>query len=323
MSAETPSSERRRAARQGARPRSLPRRPGERARLLAASERLVSERGIGELSVESVCALSGVSRAGFRRSFANRAELLLALHDELAGRAGASMQRAYLAQGSWAEGVRAAIADLLATLERNIPLARFMLVDCAVDESLLPTRRAQLLDEFAAAVEHDRPSAEDAGGNPPFGARAPIAAIAAILHGRLLEEPVPALSELAGGLTGMIVLPYLGPDAARAQLSRPGSASAPRRARASSPATGRDAQRLTLRTLGVLRAIGEHPGLSNTELALASGIADAAQISRLLSRLRSQGLIECEDASSGRAVGKAWRLSPEGYLLLAQATDAA
>lgn len=321
MFAETPSSQRRRVARQGARPRPVfMRSAGERARLLAAAERIVSERGVGELTIDSVCELSGVSRAGFRRSFAQRGDLLLALHDELAGRVSAAMQRAYLAQRSWLEGVRAAVAELLATLERNIPLARFVLVDCAIDESALPARRAELLDDLAAALERDCPHSDGAGSAAPVGSRALIWAVAAILHGRLMEDPVPALSELAEGLTGMIVMPYLGADAARAELIRSRGEPTPRRAAASrSPRPARRPMRLTLRTLGVLRAIERQPGISNAQVARVTGVTDPGQVSKLLSRLRAQGFAQCEPAGAGRPVGKAWRLTPDGYLLLAQA----
>jgi hypothetical protein len=147
-----------------------------------------------------------------------------------------------------------------------------------------------------------------------------------------MEEPVPPLSDLAAGLTGLIVLPYLGPDAARTELSRPASPTpangpSPQRqsARPAVPsAEGPSARprRLTLRTIGVLRAIGERPGLSNTNVAEATGIGDPGQVSKLLSRLRRQGMIDCEQASDGRPVAKAWRLTAAGRRLLKDAGGA-
>ena len=41
-----------------------------------------------------------------------------------------------------------------------------------------------------------------------------------MLHGRLLEDPVPPLRSLAGALMGLIVLPFLGACASREELSR-------------------------------------------------------------------------------------------------------
>lgn len=274
-------------------------------RLLAAAERIVSEQGADALTVESVCSLSGVSRAGFRLCFDGRAGLLLALHDELASRASLAMGRAYLAQSSWVDGVRAAITELLAILERDVSLARFMMLDSAIDESPLPSRRARLLDDFAAALERERPGLPGTYGEPPFGARALIGAVASILHGRLMEDPLPSLTDLSGGLTAMIVLPYLGAEAAREELTRSSVAPLPTPVPACAPTP----PRLTLRTVAMLRAIEARPGSSNAELARAAAIADPGQVSRLLSRLRSRGLVEREPPVEGRQAAKGWRLS--------------
>lgn len=287
--------------------------PGERAALVAAAEEIVREQGRAAATVEAVCVLSGISKAGFRRSFSGRDALLVALHDELAAEAGASMRRAYYRESSWLDGVRAAMTDLLTRFDENPALARFVLVDCAIDESALPSRRAAVIARFASELERDRPTGEATGGGPPFGTPALIGAVVAILHGRLMEDPVPPLRPLAGSLTGMIVMPYLGPDAARAELTREDVA--PASARKAPP----PALRMTTRTLAVLRAIGGHPGMSNAEVARAAGISDPGQVSKLLARLRSLGLIECDPASRGRPVGKAWQLSGAGRDVLARA----
>ncbi len=285
---------------------------GERAALVAAAEDIVREQGPAAVTVESVCAHSGVSKAGFRRSFSGRDALLVALHDELAAQAGASMRRAYYRESSWLDGVRAAMTDLLTRFDEEPALARFVLVDCAIDESALPSRRAAVIARFASELERDRPTGDATGAGPPFGTPALIGAVVAILHGRLMEDPVPALRPLAGSLTGMIVMPYLGPDAARTELTREAASTS---ARKGSP----HALRMTTRTLAVLRAIGEHPGMSNAEVARAAGISDPGQVSKLLARLRSLDLIECDPASRGRPVGKAWQLSGAGRDVLARA----
>ena len=280
---------------------------------MAAAERNVREQGPAAVTVESVCALSGVSKAAFHRSFSGRDALLVAVHDELAAQAGASMRRAYYRESSWPDGVRAAMTDLLTRFDEEPALARFVLVDCAIDESALPLRRAAVIARFAKELERDRPRGQETGGGPPFGTPALIGAVVAILHGRLMEDPVPPLRPLAGSLTGMIVMPYLGPDAARAELTR-----AERTSR-SKPKGWAPALRMTTRTLAVLRAIGERPGISNAEVARATGISDPGQISKLLARLRSLGLIACDPASRGRPVGKAWQLSGAGRDVLSRA----
>ena len=70
--------------------------------------------------------------------------------------------------------------------------------------------------------------------------------------------------------------------------------------------------RLTYRTVRVLLAIAETPGASNRELADAAGVADQGQISKLLSRLKSLGLIENIGAGPVRGEPNAWQLTPKG-----------
>jgi DNA-binding MarR family transcriptional regulator len=124
------------------------------------------------------------------------------------------------------------------------------------------------------------------------------------------------LVELLNPLVSMVVLPYLGPAAARKELARPVSA-----ARNGGMKAGMDPlrdldMRLTYRTIRVLLAIGavggpeSHP--SNRQVADAAGIRDQGQTSKLLARLEHLGLIE--NASEARAKGEPnkWRLTQRG-----------
>jgi AcrR family transcriptional regulator/DNA-binding MarR family transcriptional regulator len=67
-----------------------------------------------------------------------------------------------------------------------------------------------------------------------------------------------------------------------------------------------------LAAIATLGAQGSSP--SNREVALAAGVKDQAQISRLLARLESHGLLE--NAAGRVARGNAWRLTPRGEGLL-------
>jgi DNA-binding IclR family transcriptional regulator len=76
---------------------------------------------------------------------------------------------------------------------------------------------------------------------------------------------------------------------------------------------------MTARTLRVLEAIAEQPGLNNRELAERAGITDAGQASRLLARLRGLQAIETDERSRGE---KSWFLTSAGYELLGQVAPA-
>ena len=293
------------------------RRPrDDRGAIIRAAAELVCERGSELLSVRDVCERAGRSQARFQELFVDRDGLRLALFDDLAERAEQLLHGAYRAERDWRCGVRAALTQLLQTLERWPELARFLLVDAATGEPPLPVRRARLLAELAQALEAGRPQPDAASASAPFGADAVIGAVASILHGRLQEPGPPRLAELAGPLMGVIVLPYLGAPAAREEVSRLQGGSL--LATGDGPGGEPDVQ-LTARTLVALQAIAAAPGINNREVASATGIADAGQASRLLARLRRLGLIEGDLRRPGKQRANAWRLTAAGRELMGRA----
>jgi hypothetical protein len=133
----------------------------------------------------------------------------------------------------------------------------------------------------------------------------------------LLRGEREPLTGLHGELMGMIVLPYLGPAAARREQAAP----APSAISGSTAGEGRTGDpladlpmRLTYRTALVLEALADCPGASNRLVGERSGVADQGQISRLLARLQRLGL--AQNAGEGRShlhgEANAWRLTPRG-----------
>jgi AcrR family transcriptional regulator len=121
-----------------------------------------------------------------------------------------------------------------------------------------------------------------------------------------------SFAELLNPLMGMIVLPYQGTAAATREVARP-RPSRPRRPRD----RGRDPlreldMRLTYRTVRVLMAVGTTPGASNRRLADAAGVHDQGQISKLLARLKTLGLIENVGAGPVKGEPNAWQLTVKG-----------
>ena len=138
----------------------------------------------------------------------------------------------------------------------------------------------------------------------PLTAEGLVGAAFGIVYARLLRGERGPLGGLVGELTSLIVLPYLGPAAARRELARAAASLAPvgrRREVVSAggmPARGTVRMEalgvavvtrcgvsrcaLTLRTARVLDCIGELPGASNRMVAERAGVADPGQISKLL-----------------------------------------
>jgi DNA-binding MarR family transcriptional regulator len=120
---------------------------------------------------------------------------------------------------------------------------------------------------------------------------------------------------LLNSLMGVIVLPYLGSDAAARELAYP-QPSVPRVRRSTNPdrldLLAGLSMRVTYRTLLVLRAVSETPGVSNRGVGDAAGVTDQGQISKLLSRLQKLGLVK--NATPGQPSGgpNEWHLTSRG-----------
>jgi AcrR family transcriptional regulator len=299
----------------------------QRRRLLAAVAQVACEQGAAAVTVSNVLRYAGLSRRTFYELFTDRDQCLLAALEDALERATAVAVPAWRSQRQWPARVRAALAELLCLLDQDAAAARLLVVESLAAGPQALQLRARVLKRLAAAVD-------EGSTHPRVGAAAPrplsavsaegvVGGVLAILHARLLDpsERATPLSELAGALTSIVVLPYLGAQAAQRELERPAPvpAAAPRErsAIADGNALAGLPIRLTHRTMRVLLAVGELGGRggdpSNRAVGAAAGIADQGQISKLLRRLEGVGLIEnrCRGAPE-RGMPNAWVLTPLG-----------
>jgi AcrR family transcriptional regulator len=192
----------------------------ERARILAAAQRLVLDDGVECLTATAVRERAGVDVRAFNASFADLGELLLALFDGWISQAAEGMTLAYAAHSSWVDAVRAALLELLCFFDSAPPVARFLVLGSVSADTALTARRRAVLADLAFALDAGSPREDGEGVRAPFGAEAVVGTVVAVIHGRLLEEPVPCLCDLAGALMAVILTAYLNPEAARRELVR-------------------------------------------------------------------------------------------------------
>jgi hypothetical protein len=178
-----------------------------------------------------------------------------------------------------------------------------------------------VVDALVEVVHEGRREARGARRPGRLVAEGVVGALLSVLHGRLsVGEPEPLL-RLLNPLTAMVVLPYLGAEAADRELAR----RAPRRRRGAGARPAGDAlrgldMRMTYRTVRVLLAVAELNGRgstdgrasSNRQVADASGVADPGQMSKLLWRLEHLGLIANDAPHTGRGEPNAWALTAKG-----------
>jgi MarR family len=213
----------------------------------------------------------------------------------------------------WVDRVRGGLSVLLELFDEQPSLARMCVVQTLAGSSRVLARHGQVIDELAWVVDAGRAAARRQP--PALTAQGVVGGALGVIRARLLEEDGCPLAELLNPLMSFIVMPYLGRASARMELHRPISDSAKAgacRAERQRRSGSRDT-RLTPRTVRVLDAIASRPGLSNSELGAHAGVTDSGQISKLLTRLARHGLIE----SRPRAVAHAWRLTGDGYDLVA------
>jgi AcrR family transcriptional regulator len=299
----------------------------QRARLLAGALTMIDELGYPRATVGRITARARVSRRTFYQMFANRDECFAAALEEVVATVGGELAVADLEGLPWRERIRMGVWGILVFFDREPELARVCVVQALRAGPLVLERREAVLARLAAAVDEGR--AEDARGEDltAVTAEGVVGAAFAILYARLLRGDREPLTGLLGELMAMIVLPYLGPTAARRERARPAPAvptMAPR-ARAGGPLQGvRDPladvkMRVTYRTARVLEGVAElgagGSAPSNREVATFAGVSDPGQISKLLRRLESLGLLLNTGAGHAKGEPNAWALTDKGQLI--------
>ena len=298
----------------------------QRSRILAAALGAVDELGYAHTTVAHVTRRARVSRRTFYELYSNREDCLLAALDSVVELIAQEFAGAHLEEFSWRERVRAGLWTILSFFDREPVLARACVIQALRGGPRVLERREQVLARLAGALDGGRSQSARGNDCPPLTAEGLVGAAFAVVYGRLLRGDGTPLTDLHGELMGMIVLPYLGPAAAKREQDRhapapdgvtPASRKSPVGSEreegggASDPLAGLP-MRLTYRTALVLEAIAAGPGVSNRGVGERAGVPDQGQISKLLSRLQRLGLIANSGAGHSRGEANAWTLTPTG-----------
>jgi len=280
--------------------------------MLRAMAEVAAHEGAQNASVARVVARSGVSRRTFYDLFEDREDCFLAAFEDALRRVSERVRPAYKGSGRWQARVRAALLEILQFIEDEPDQGRVLIVESLVAGPCAVRRRVEVIALLVDAVREGASETRPAYGQPALSAEGVVGAVLSVIHARLLPGQAGAPSSLLNPLMGMIVLPYLGPAAARRESEQP----LPAPSRRSPTPRGdplRDLDmRLTYRTVRVLVAIAAHPGASNRRVAEQAGIADQGQISKLLLRLQNLGLIHNGGEGPARGEPNAWSLTPRG-----------
>jgi AcrR family transcriptional regulator len=280
----------------------------QRRRVLSAMVSTAARDGLASANVGRVTAAARVSRHTFYELFEDRNHCFNAAFQDSVEQIARPVQAAFEKGETWRERLRAALAVLLEILDQEPEVARLCFVEAPATPETAAARLC-LLRKLETAIQ-----AMAGNQNPmpaPLAAEAAIAGAAAIIHRHIVESPRVSPVSLLNPLMAVLVLPLAGASEAKRELSKPWPAATLRRLAIPRPDPKLD-MRVTYRTLRVLNAIEENPGISNRRAAELAGIIDQGQISKLLARLKKLGLIA--NRGQGQSVGatNAWRLTRTG-----------
>lgn len=285
----------------------------QRVRLINAMVDVCAERGAAGASVAHIVERAGVSRRTFYELFRDREDCFLAVFEDALERASLYVLERYDADASWLERVRASLIGLLRFLDDERPMGKLLIVGSLGAGHRALERRQHGIALIISLIDEGRKESKGGVELPPLTAEGIAGGVLSVLHSRLVDDRTEAFVELTGPLMSMVVSPYLGPAAARRELSRPvlrGSGKVGVR----EPDPLRElGMRLTYRTVRVLMAVAATPGGSNRQVADCSDITDQGQISKLLARLHGLGLIQNTGAGSVRGAPNSWVLTDRGW----------
>jgi AcrR family transcriptional regulator/DNA-binding MarR family transcriptional regulator len=294
----------------------------QRARLLAAAVASIAELGYAQASVAHITARARVSRRTFYDLFAGREDCLLAVLQDTVERIEREIVAENLAGLAWRERVRGGLLVILSFFDREPVLARVCVVQALQGGPRVLRRREEILAGLAEVLDQGRGESSRARECTVLTAEGLVGAAFAIVHARLsARKRQESLRSLLGELMSLIVLPYLGPAAARQEQRRvpprtPGNQRSSRnngRGQSAGDDPLREVpMRLTYRTARVLLAAAEHPGASNRQIGEQADLYDQGQISKLLARLERIGLLANTGEGHTKGEPNAWRLTPLG-----------
>lgn len=287
----------------------------QRGRIIAATIEAAAELSYQRLSVAAIISRARLSRRTFYESFSDREDCVLATFEWASEQLLSVMREGYSQETSWITGVRSALGRVFALMDEEPDMARFLLIVTPRAGEEVAYSRVRLYAQIAETIDEGR-LAPGAHGDPPqITALGIVGSISNLLRLRLLQGSDDAIDHSLGPLMYLIVLPYLGPAAARRELHTPPTRSpSTRRAPAAESVSSSERvnTRITYRTIRVLTVIAECPGASNREVARDGGITDQGQISKLLKRLERLGLVENRGLGQHMGLANAWHLTVQG-----------
>jgi AcrR family transcriptional regulator len=190
-------------------------------RILWSMVRVLGEKGTDSpVTVSEVTRRAGVSRPAFYELFENIDECVYAAYERVIDALASHVRRAYEGEGSWPLRLRRGLSALLEAFSAEPEVARMAAVDIPAVEPEARRRYHDALERFVPLFREGRSYARQEGALPPDLERMAVASIEAVVSDEVAAGRTKQLPQLLPDLLFTVLTPYVGPEAASAEVRR-------------------------------------------------------------------------------------------------------
>lgn len=191
----------------------------EREQIIAALIEVAAERGYGETSIEMILARASLDRPAFDRHFRGKYDCFLTAWQELNEDCLHSMVAAYESREQWPDRLRAVAYQVIDGLIEDPSRAGFGVEVLAAGDAAR-ARRDMTMRVIAGLIDAGRKEMDDPEAVPHTTAEALAGSAYGQIYSRIVRGEVEDLPALVPQLMSAAVMPYMGIEAAMAELNR-------------------------------------------------------------------------------------------------------
>lgn len=194
----------------------------ERERLLEAIVRVAAEKGYAATTIADVVALAGASREDFDRHFAGKEDCFMEAYEAVMDVFVAHVAAAFeSAKGEpWADRVTASLRALVRLLASEAEIARMAIVEVAAIGEDARVRSRQGLGRLVPFLEEGRTVSPQGAELPAETARFAIGGATSLVFDEIRAGRGAELERILPDLVFAVTMPYLGVEAAEAEMRR-------------------------------------------------------------------------------------------------------
>lgn len=192
----------------------------QRARLISAMLEAVAEHGWRDVTIDEVVVRCNVTRTTFYAHFSNMEELYLLCLDSVVTHVQTRLAIALPnGAGSLPDTFRLSLTELMRFVSEEPDAARALIVDARCSFPDAAMRRDALLEQLEKCI-HVQIRSERVADAPKITPSGIVGGVASLLYTRIVKGETDGLDALVPQMVYLALVPYIGHDAALAEMNR-------------------------------------------------------------------------------------------------------